>query len=240
MGQVPVREIHEKDLISVIVPVLNEETSLPSCLEAVKSQEEPFEIIVVDGGSTDATCDVAGKLGARVIRSEPGRWRQLNNGAGQANGDIFLFLHADSILFPGALEKIRDRVSKGLDGGAFTLRFEPSSFALAFAVFWANALVWVNREFQGDRGIFVKREVFEKLNGFRQMDLMEDLDFSWRMRRAGNNTRQLIGPVTTSSRRFEGMRWWPVTYWTVRLLIEYHLGHDLDKVSKEFYAARKR
>jgi len=240
MGQVPVQEIHPQNLISVIIPVLNEERALPGCLESIAVQESPYEILVVDGGSDDRTMEIAKSHGAVVIESESGRWRQLNKGAEIAKGEIFLFLHADSRIPANALTKIRTRINRGLDGGAFTLRFQPNSFLLAFAVFWANALIWLTREFQGDRGIFCRREVFEKLGGFKNMDLMEDLDFAVRMRRAGFTTRQLMGPVATSSRRFEKMGWWQVTYWTIRLLIEYHMGKDLDKSAKEFYASRTR
>jgi len=240
VGEAPVREVHQKDLISVIIPVLNEERDLARCLASVTSQTFPFEIIIVDGGSTDESVKIAGKYPVKVIESETGRWYQMNKGAEIASGAILLFLHADSRLPPNAFEKIRNAVAGGLGGGAFTLTYEPSSFWLAFGVFWGNALIWATREFQGDRAIFCHRKVFDKLHGYKNLELMEDLDFSVRMKKAGFRTIQIPGPVVTSSRRFEGVNGLTVFYWTVRLLIEYHLGRDPDKSAADFYKAMDR
>ena len=112
-------------MISVIVIALNEEVRLPSCLAAL-AEQEPHELIVVDGGSTDRTAAIARAAGARVIVSEPGRAVQANRGAAGAVGDVLLFVHADTRLAPGSLELVAQTLvaDPRIAGGSFTLRFE--------------------------------------------------------------------------------------------------------------------
>ena len=240
MAEISVPEVYQKDLISVIIPVLNEEDTLPDCIESILVQESPFEIIVVDGGSQDSTIDTTQPFDLKILKTDPGRWRQMNAGAEAASGTILIFVHADSRLPCNAFESVRNGIRKGLDGGAFSLSFYPNSLFFNFWVFWANQFTRVTRDFQGDRAIFCRREVFHELGGYREMKLMEDLDFSVRMRKSGRKTKQLHGVVTTSTRRFDGVSRIAILYWTLMLLIEYHLGRDPDKSASDFYRMIKR
>jgi rSAM/selenodomain-associated transferase 2 len=185
--------------ISVIIPALNEAHGILSCLDSVKIQQGEFELIVVDGGSIDGTVEVA-QPHARVIHSPQGRAVQMNSGARQATGDVFLFLHADSCLPPLAFPLLeRALADPRIVGGTFTLRFDNPRLLLRLITFFTR---FEFRYFHyGDQGIFVRRPVFERLNGFSETSFMEDIDFLRRLHSTGRVTL-LKQPVTTSARRF--------------------------------------
>ena len=185
--------------ISVIVPALNEAENIIKCVASVEQQNGDFEIIVVDGGSTDGTVELINSR-AIVIQSSRGRAVQMNAGARKSSGDCLLFLHADSMLHPRALDRLRQVMTDGRTvGGTFTLGFDSDKFFLRFLSAFTRLKF---RYFHfGDQGIFVRRTVFDQLRGYKEMPLMEDLDFLSRLRKTG--LVALINlPVTTSSRRF--------------------------------------
>ena len=185
--------------ISVIVPALNEARCIERCLASVRAQRLPAEVVVVDGGSTDATAALAAPQ-ARVLRGPRGRAVQMNAGARACTGDALLFLHADSALHPHALPALAHALrDPGVAGGTFTLRFDRDSPALRL---YAACTRLPGRLFHyGDQGIFVRRAVFERLGGFRALPLMEDVDLLDRLRAHGR-VALLPYPVTTSARRF--------------------------------------
>ena len=185
--------------ISVIIPALNEAKGILSCLNSVKTQQGEFELMVVDGGSVDGTIEVV-RPHARVIRSQQGRAVQMNSGARQATGDVLLFLHADSCLPPRAFPLLeRALADPRIAGGTFMLRFDSPRLLLRLIAFLTR---FEFRYFHyGDQGIFVRRSVFEKLNGFAEIAFMEDVDFLQRLHRTGRVTL-LNQPITTSARRF--------------------------------------
>jgi rSAM/selenodomain-associated transferase 2 len=186
--------------VSVIIPALNESQNLPTTLFSVKKQQGDFEIIVVDGGSTDGTAEIAGAQ-ALVISGARGRAIQMNAGARLATGDVLLFLHADSSLHPRALSALRQTLTASeFVGGTFTLRFDSNKILLKLYAFFTR---FKFRFFHyGDQGIFVRRSTFEQLGGFKEMPLMEDIDFLLRLRKKGRVALIQL-PVTTSARRFE-------------------------------------
>ncbi|MCI0485317.1 MAG: TIGR04283 family arsenosugar biosynthesis glycosyltransferase [Blastocatellia bacterium] len=185
--------------VSVIIPALNEERNILTTLLSIKKQQGDFEIIVVDGGSTDRTAEIA-RPHASVISSERGRAVQMNAGARLASGEILLFLHADSILHPDALSNLNQALKDPENvGGTFTLKFDSDKFLLRFYTFFTR---FKFRYFHyGDQGIFVRRSVFEQLGGFKEIPIMEDIDFLRRMHGRGRVALIKL-PVTTSARRF--------------------------------------
>lgn len=186
--------------ISVVIPAFNEEACLGQTLEMV-SGLQPYEVIVVDGGSTDNTRAIAIKT-ARVLDAERGRGTQQAAGAELATGDVLWFLHADSLPAADALSAIEATLQdERVAGGNFSLCFDGeirSARQLTAIYPWLRLLGLC----YGDSGIFLRREVYRKIGGFRPYPLFEDIDLVRRVRRSGS-FRTLPQELVTSSRRFE-------------------------------------
>lgn len=192
-------------LVSVVIPALNEESSLPQCLGSLGRPEDGFEVVVVDGGSTDLTREIANRHGVRLLGSKVrSRAVQLQLGAGQARGDVLLFLHADTRMPPGWLAGLRARLDgdKSILGGAFKRRFDSGSAWLHLTCIVADWRGQLFGCFLGDQAMFIRSSVFHALGGFKLLDLCEDLDLSLRLAAAGR-TCLLSPPVSSSARRFE-------------------------------------
>ncbi len=216
--------------ISVIPPALNEAKHIGRSLDSIGMQEGEFEIIVVDGCSTDGTADVARRY-ARVITSEQrGRAIQMNAGARHACGEVLVFLHADSCFPRHALSTLRSAlVNPRIIGGTFTLRFDSQRFLLRVIAFFTRFRF---RFFHyGDQGIFVRRTIFEELGGFKQMPMMEDIDFLQRLHRRGR-VILIKQPVTTSARRFLCHGIIRQQLLDIILVVLYVLGIGTEKLSK--------
>jgi rSAM/selenodomain-associated transferase 2 len=210
--------------ISVIIPTLNEEKSLPQTL-ACLSASSINEVIVVDGGSTDKTVSIAEDFCARVpnarlVTAPAGRPCQMNEGAKASRGDILLFLHADTRLPADAKLMIESVLTdRSLVGGRFDVCFDSRS---AWGTMVSTLMNWRSRLSSiatGDQAIFVRRHIFERLGGFSDIPLMEDIEFSRRLKRAGP-TAALHQTVITSFRRWEqqGPMRTILLMWTLRFL----------------------
>ena len=198
-----VRRMTVKPLVSIIIPTLNEAHQILSTLDAIKPNTTPHEVIVVDGGSSDGTAELAEKKSDRVLRAmKRNRAIQMNQGRRLAHGDVLLFLHADTLIAPVALEKIADAVRRRqVVGGAFARRYASQSVFLRTTCLLAELRGRMFGWFLGDQAIFVRTEVFDALGGFREWEIFEDLDFSRRMGRIGRVVT-LRPPVVSSARRF--------------------------------------
>lgn len=187
--------------VSVIIPTYNESTVLSETLTRMQ-QHHPFEIIIGDGGSEDDTVTIARRHGVSVVPGMRGRAAQMNAAAGEAKGDLLLFLHADSYVDPpGYLKMIETMASRPYLGGAFSLQIDSPLPALKRISRWAN---WRSRYLNlvyGDQGIFVRREAFHKLQGFSSLPICEDLDFFRRLKKRGAVVL-LKEKVFTSPRRW--------------------------------------
>lgn len=196
--------------ISVIIPTLNEEAALPLALACPDFAPDDVEIIVSDGGSSDATCRIAKAAGAKVVTGTAGRGQQLARGAAIATGEALLFLHADTRLASRALGAIRQAVAiDGATGGNFRLVFDgPLDFAAWLTDFYAK----LRRRgiYYGDSAVFVRRDVYDALGGFRPIALMEDFDFVRRLEAYGGTVCIETPHAVTSSRRFEDRKPWRI------------------------------
>ena len=193
--------------ISVIIPTLNEAHSLGATLRAVArfGHGRSIEVIVVDGGSTDATRDIARGQGAhRVVSAARGRGAQMRAGALEARGGVLWFLHADTLPPPDAPAQILDALGRDarIVGGNFQISFDGAFFAARF-------LTWLYPQLRklglcyGDSAIFVRADAYRAVGGFRPFPIFEDLDLVRRLKRRGRMVH-LRARVVTSSRRFEG------------------------------------
>jgi rSAM/selenodomain-associated transferase 2 len=189
-------------VISVIIPVLNESAILAGRLKRLMPELNEHELIIVDGGSQDATRDIAQPFG-RLIESAKGMGTQLNAGARVARGDILFFLHADSIPQEGALQAIQEKMQdERIAGGGLTQRIE------ARGLFWrlietsGNIRARRSGVFYGDQGIFVRKCVFEELNGLKEAGFLDDLDFAKRLSR-NKHVAMLKNRIFCSPRRWK-------------------------------------
>jgi rSAM/selenodomain-associated transferase 2 len=195
-------------MLSIIIPALNEARALPATLEAVVRQQGDFEVLVVDGGSIDGTPTIAGAVrGIRVLSAAQGRGAQMNAGAEAAQGELLMFLHADTLLAPGAVALL-NRLEQDPDftSGGFRHRFSGTHPALRFVSWLHNFRCRMTRVFYGDQAMIVRRSVFESLGGF-PTELMEDIRLSETLREKGE-PRLLDLEVVTDSRKFEQMGPW--------------------------------
>lgn len=171
---------------------------LPALLSDLESAELVSEIIVVDGGSTDATLEIAKQHNVLLLNSPRGRAVQMNAGAKSAQNEILLFIHADSRIDPANINAIPDALSDAV-AGSFYLVFDRKHWLLNFY----SGMSRLNYSYftYGDQGLFLSKQVFENINGFKQIAIMEDLDIISRLKQKGRFTK-LKYPLVSSSRRF--------------------------------------
>ena len=215
-------------MISIVIPACNEAAHLPATLASVRAQTEQHAVIVVDALSTDATCAVAEEGGARVIAStHRQRAAQMNAGACAALGEFLLFLHADTLLAPGALTKmVRAFRDPATLGGGFARRYDAPSAVLRLTCALAEVRTRCCGWFLGDQAMFVRRSAYEELGGFREWDVFEDLDFSRRLARAGRVVT-LRPPVISAGRRFSKRGAMRTTWSDLCLTARYLTGGSL-------------
>jgi rSAM/selenodomain-associated transferase 2 len=211
--------------ISVIIPVANEAAALPQCLARVAGA--PNEIIVVDAESKDETRLLAERSGCLLLSyPQRHRARQMNFGAARARGRILLFLHADTLLPENALGKISDAIDRRRAiGGAFSRRYRSRSLTLAIT---SRLAALRNRIFGwhlGDQALFVRLDIFQKLGGYRDIPIFEDLDFSRRLGALGKIVT-LTPPVYSSARRFAEKGPLPTTWNDLLLTRRYFFGEN--------------
>lgn len=203
---------------SIIIPTLNEASVIEGTLRRLQ-RLGPFEVIVADGGSDDGTVELAAPH-TTIVRSRAGRGTQLNAGAARATGDTLLFLHADVRLPPDALAAIEDALrDPEVIGGFFRVRFGRTLQAVFIAVIYDLVRFGGRGLVYGDSAIFVRRDLFERLGGFADWQIMEDADLVSRMRRVGK-LAALPQTVVPSSRRWRRGGFWRTwaSWWTVQML----------------------
>jgi len=220
--------------ISVIIPVLNEEKNIAATLQSL-ARFASFEIIVVDGGSTDRTAEICQQFGAKVMVSARGRARQMNSAAKAASGDILLFLHADTTLPNSALDDIRLALGDSrYVGGRFDVELDGEHWMLKVIGAMINYRSRLSKVSTGDQAIFVRRFVFEQIGGYPDIPLMEDIAFCRTLRRTGE-IACLKTRVKTSARRWEIDGVWRtiLRMWALKLL--YLAGVPPNRL-KQYYA----
>ena len=199
-----------------------------------------FETIVVDGSSSDRTVNLVQDtdLDVEMVQFETGRAQQMNQGASKAKGDILLFLHADSVLPTNAIEMIENAmVDDNYVGGGFKLAINNGAFSYKLIAYFSNLRVKFFGHFFGDQAIFIRREIFQELGGFRNMELMEDMDFSRRAKKKGKMI-QLSEKVITSARRWENNGVWRTIWLMQKIKFLYLIGVHPGRLSQMYPDAR--
>jgi rSAM/selenodomain-associated transferase 2 len=191
---------HRPMSVSVIIPALNEAERIGAAVRSAFAAGAG-EVVVSDGGSSDATHELAKEAGATLVCGAPGRARQMNRAAEQATGAVLLFLHADTTLPPTAAHDALQAISRGALLGGFRLAFREPSTRLRIAAAMINLRTSLTRCPWGDQAQFLARDVFLREGGFREMPILEDYELAIRMKRQGR-TVVLPSRVLTSGRRF--------------------------------------
>jgi len=221
-------------LISIIIPTLDEERALPATLDVALAQHGEFEVIVVDGGSIDATTAIvkeraAHDLRLRLLEIERGRAVQLNAGAENAIGEWLLFLHADTLLPDGGLERIAS-LPQTIRAGCFRHRFNGTGAMLRTLSWFHNQRFRVTRVAYGDQGLFMRRTTFEQAGGFPDMPIMEDYALVRALRRQGKIIT-VPEAALTSGRRWRQHGMFKVTAVNKLMILGYHLGVSLERLA---------
>lgn len=221
--------------LSIIVPVLNEAAQIErALLRLAPARAHCIEVIVVDGGSTDDTAQLAAPYVDQLLHAPKGRARQMNAGAEVARGDVLLFLHADTLLPEGAFDLLlADMNQTKKVWGRFNVRIAGRSPMFSLIAAMMNLRSRLTGIATGDQAIFVRRMDFDAVGGFPDQELMEDIEISRRLKRC-SKPLCLSGPAITSGRRWEAHGIWRtiLLMWRFRLL--YWLGTSAKELAKRY------
>ncbi len=230
-ADLPTWQAVQQQLISVIIPVLDEAENIEARLQDIDLGDN-VEVIVVDGGSQDDTVRRSQSLGVRVLQAESGRAHQMNVGADAATGTLLLFLHADTQLPPNFANLVRQTLAQTtVSAGAFELKIDdpmPGLRWVEWGVKWRSRLLQLP---YGDQAIFLKAATFHSIGGFCDIPIMEDFELVQRLRARG---RVAIAPaaVLTSSRRWKKLGIWRTTLINQLTIIAYVLKLPLARLAQ--------
>ena len=226
--------------ISVIIPTYNEAETIAACLEQFRAVPDPLEIIVADGGSRDRTAEIAeGHPRVRIVQSAAlGRAMQMNAGAAKATGDLFIFLHSDTLLPVRWRDFIIASVyERGMVGGRFRLSISDSGPVFRWIARGNNFRSRILGITYGDQAIYTRREIFERVNGYPPIPIFEDSEFCNLLKCEGSFD-WVDTPVVTSARRWHlrGAVRTVLLTWSLRLL--YILSVSPERLSRYYGAVR--
>ncbi len=224
--------------ISVIVPMLDEAAGIQATLQPLQAwRAAGHEVLVVDGGSRDASVERAAPLADAVLHAGRGRARQMNHGAAAARGEVLLFLHADTRLPADALCALQPALAAGAGWGRFDVRLSARRPLFRLLGALINLRSRLTGIATGDQAIFVRRAWFEDLGGYPEIPLMEDVALSRSLKRRARPAC-LRTRVTTSSRRWEEHGPWRTIVLMWRLRFDYWRGVDPARLAQRYRTRR--
>jgi rSAM/selenodomain-associated transferase 2/rSAM/selenodomain-associated transferase 1 len=223
---------------SVIIPVLHEAVNINRVIRHLRKIDgsERLEIIVVDGSPRMDTLEVVEDAGAIKLTSGKGRARQMNKGAAAACGEVLIFLHADTLIPENAFSKIEEVMSSGrYKGGAFDLSIDSNRPFMKFVTWSAGIRSRITRVPYGDQAIFIRKDYFNEIGGYKDMPLMEDVELMKRVRKRGGRICILKERAQTSARKYitDGIYFSAVRNHVLRIL--YALGVKPETLAKIYY-----
>ena len=227
--------VGDHDGFAVIVPVLDEAGMITDTIAHLRTFTDIREIVVVDGGSRDATVPLARRAGAHVLDASLGRGAQMNAGARASKSGTLVFLHADCRLPPRAFDAMREVLARGQRAGVFGIRYS-STHPLLRLIGALSCLETPLTQF-GEGALFVCRELFESVGGFPEWPLMEDVGMLSKLRRAGGVGRA-TGRVLASARRYSKCGIWRQQFRNGILLLLFHIGVSPQRLSHYYRDVR--
>lgn len=226
--------------VSVIIPVLNEETILADLISSLLKEKALFEIIVVDGGSTDATKQIANSFPDVIFHeTQKGRSRQLHEGSELAKGDVFYFLHADARPAEGFVNDIITAIQNGHPCGTFIGNYVSDNYWLKLNSFFTHLpFSWCRG---GDQSLFVTRNLYKLIGGFDpDIPFMEEYIFMQNLRKEGYSVHVIREYIYISDRKFRGRSWLKVNMANYRAMKRFRSGMDLSEVKVLYYEELSR
>lgn len=219
-------------MVTVIVPVYNEEAILEARREYFQGLARVAELIFVDGGSFDRTAEIL-KDFPGSIKSEKGRSVQMNAGAQHASHQALLFLHVDTRVDPDVIKRIPEYLKQGYVGGAFRQVIERDGVLYRWIAFTGNLRARLSGVFYGDQGIFVDKEAFDAIGGFPGYEIGEDVYFSRTLRRRGR-VRLWSDPIYCSARRWDQQGVMKTFFMNARVKLGLALGQSKKQLANEY------
>jgi len=220
--------------ISVIIPTLNVTAQLGPCLAALSDalgEGLLAEVIFADGGSNDDIAQIADEVGANFIPCPQGRGNQMANAAKTAQGEWLLFLHADSVLQTGWRGAVREHMRDTSCAGYFRLRFDDSGPAARIVAAWANFRAKTFGLPYGDQGLLISRKLYDAIDGFSEIPLMEDVDMAKKLR--GKFT-PLPADIVTSAEKYRQQGWLRQSFFNFGMLMRYKFGAKPEALAKAY------
>lgn len=219
--------------LSVVIPTLDAEAGLPACLSGLMEGVEAGlirELVITDGGSTDATLTIAEEVGAQVVTGPASRGGQLRRGVAATQGAWVLVIHADSVLPAGWAEALPAQMQTGRPA-YFRLRFDVTGLAPQAVALWANLRArWLGLPY-GDQGLLISRADYDAVGGYRDIPLMEDVVLARALR--GRLTR-LPMAITTSAAKYQRDGWVRRGARNLTLLLRFLLGADPERLARRY------
>jgi len=229
-----------KGLVSIVIPVFNESKGLNNLFLSLEPLiKDVYELIFVDGGSVDDTSDLISSYlishkNAQLLHSGKGRAQQMNAGAFKAEGDILVFLHADTVLPSSALERLSEFYSGKAKWGRFNVRFDNKSWPFRIIAWFINHRSRLSGIATGDQVIFLSKKIFKEIGGYASQPLMEDIDLSVKLKKL-SMPFCIADPVITSARKWEQGGVLKTIFLMWRLRAAYALGARPEDLVGQYY-----